>query len=109
MPESEAVARLGQHASGARLVDRRDQVCHAAAEHDGQIGDREVRAEQSRRPQYSRTDPATNPSRSAIAPVPYSCTAVQTAAQGGVHDLLLVLIAALVVLAGLGSPDRPET
>lgn len=34
---------------------------------------------------------------------------VQTAVQGGVHNLLLVLIAALVVLAGLGSPDRPET
>ena len=52
MTEPEAVAGLGQHASGARLVDRRDQVRHAAAEHDGQVGDREVRAEQRRRPQY---------------------------------------------------------
>jgi hypothetical protein len=34
---------------------------------------------------------------------------VQTAAQGGLHNLLQVLIAALIVLAGLGTPDRPET
>ena len=52
VPEPEAVAGLGQHASGACLVHRRDQVRHAAAEHDRQIGDREVRAEQGRRPQH---------------------------------------------------------
>ena len=52
MPEPEAVAGLGQHASGARLVHRRDQVRHAASEHDRQIGDREIRAEQGRRPQH---------------------------------------------------------
>ena len=52
VPEPEAVAGLGQHASGACLVHRRDQVRHAAAEHDRQIGDREIRAEQGRRPQH---------------------------------------------------------
>ena len=52
MPEPETVAGLGQHASGACLVHRRDQVRHAASEHDRQIGDREIRAEQGRRPQH---------------------------------------------------------
>jgi hypothetical protein len=33
---------------------------------------------------------------------------VQAAAQGGVHDLLPVLVAALVMLAGLVLPKRPE-
>ena len=45
MPEPEAVARLGQHAGGTRLVNRRDQVRHAATQHDRQVGDREIRAE----------------------------------------------------------------
>jgi len=52
MPEPQAVAGLGQHADRARLVDRRDQVRHAAAQHDGQIGDGEFHPEQGRRPQY---------------------------------------------------------
>ncbi len=51
MPEPQAVAGSGQHAHGTRLVHRRDQVGNAAAQHGGQIGDREVRAEQGRRPQ----------------------------------------------------------
>ena len=52
MPEPEAVAGLGQHAGGTCLVHRRDQVRHAAAQHDRQIGDREIHAQQGRRPQY---------------------------------------------------------
>ena len=52
MPEPEAVPGLGQHAGRARLVHRRDQVRHAAAQHDRQVGDREIHAEQGRRPQH---------------------------------------------------------
>ena len=51
MAEPQAVAGLGQYADRACLVHRGDQVRHAPAEHDGQIGDREVRAEQGRRAQ----------------------------------------------------------
>ena len=51
MPEAQAVGGLGQHADGTCLVHRRHQVRHVTAQHDGQIGDREVRAEQGRRPQ----------------------------------------------------------
>ena len=52
MPEPEPAAGLGQHAGGACLVHRRDQVRHAAAQHDAQITDREIRAEQGRGPQH---------------------------------------------------------
>jgi len=52
MPEPQAVAGLGQHAHGTCLVDRRDQVRHATPKHDRQIRDREIRAEQGRRPQH---------------------------------------------------------
>ena len=52
MPEPEAVAGLGQHARRACLVDRRDQVRHAAAQHDRQVRHGEIHAEQGRRPQY---------------------------------------------------------
>lgn len=34
---------------------------------------------------------------------------VQTDVHGDVHELLQVLVAALVVLAGLTPPNRPET
>jgi hypothetical protein len=50
VPEPEALACLGQHTRGACLVHRRDQVRHAASEHNRQIGDGEIRAEQGRRP-----------------------------------------------------------
>jgi len=36
----------------AHLVDRRDQVRHAAPQHNRRIRDREIRAEQGRRPQH---------------------------------------------------------
>ena len=49
MPEPEAGAGLGQHPGGTRLLHRRDQVRHAAAQHDRQIGDRELHPEQRRR------------------------------------------------------------
>ncbi len=52
MAEPEAVAGLGQHACGARLVHRRDQVGDAAAQHDRQIPHRELDAEQGGRPQH---------------------------------------------------------
>ena len=52
MPEPEAAAGLGQHADGTRLVHRRDQVRHAAAQYDRQIGDREIHPEQGRGPQH---------------------------------------------------------
>ena len=52
MPEPEARGRTRPARRGARLVHRRDQVRHAASEHDRQVGDREVRAEQGRRPQH---------------------------------------------------------
>ena len=52
MPESEAIAGFGQHAGGTRLVNRRDQVRHAAAQHDRQIRNRELHAQQGRRPQH---------------------------------------------------------
>jgi hypothetical protein len=34
---------------------------------------------------------------------------VQVTAQGSTHDLLPVLIAVLVLLAGVSRPDKPET
>ena len=52
MTERQAVAGFGQHSDGTCLVHRRDQVRYASAQHDGQIGDREVRAEQGRRLQH---------------------------------------------------------
>jgi hypothetical protein len=52
MPEPEALTGCGQHAHGTRLVHRRDQVGHAPAQDGGQIGNREVDAEQGRGPQY---------------------------------------------------------
>ena len=52
MPEPQAGAGLGQHAGGARLVHRRDQVRHAAAQHDRQVMTGEIHAEQGRRPQH---------------------------------------------------------
>ena len=52
MPEPEGVAGLGQHARGAGVVDGRDQVCHAAAQHDRQVRHGKVHAQQGRRPQY---------------------------------------------------------
>ena len=48
MPESEAAAGLGQHADGACLVYGRDQVSNTAVQHDRQVRDREVHAEQGR-------------------------------------------------------------
>jgi hypothetical protein len=51
MPEPQAATGFGQHADGTCLADHRDQVRHAAPKHDGQIRDREFRAEQGRRPQ----------------------------------------------------------
>ena len=51
VPEPEAPAGLGQHADGTCFVHCRDQVGHAAIQHDRQIRDREIRAEQRRRPQ----------------------------------------------------------
>ena len=68
----------------------------------------------NRLPSMPGRDPAPNsPSGAKLVLVALSFTVilieVQTAVQGGVHNLLPVLIAALVVLAGLGSPDRPET
>ena len=48
MPEPEAGAGLGQHPGGTRLVHRRDQLGHAAAQHDRQVGDRELHPEQRR-------------------------------------------------------------
>jgi hypothetical protein len=52
MPESQAMTRLGQHAGLNRLVDRREQVRHAAVQHDRKIRNREVHAQQGRRPQH---------------------------------------------------------
>ena len=44
--ERQAVDGIGQHAGRAGLVERRHQVGHGPAEHGGQIGDRELHAEQ---------------------------------------------------------------
>ena len=54
MPEGQADAAggVGEHAGGAGLVQGRDQVGHAAAEHGGQVGERELDAEQRRRAQH---------------------------------------------------------
>ena len=52
MPEPEPVTGLGQHAGGAGLVHRREQVGRAPAQDDGQVRDSEIHAEQGRRPQY---------------------------------------------------------
>ena len=52
MPEPEAAAGLGQHAGRAGLVHGRDQVGHAAAQHDRQVRHGEVHAQQGRRPQH---------------------------------------------------------
>ena len=52
VPEAKAVTRFGEHARDARLVDSREQVRQAAAEHDRQVGDLEVHAEQRRSPQH---------------------------------------------------------
>ena len=51
MTEPETGAEFRQHTGSTGLLNRRDQVRHAAAEHDRQVGDREIRAEQGRRAQ----------------------------------------------------------
>ena len=48
MPEPQPAAGLGQHAGRAGLIHRRDQVGHAPAQHDGQIGDGELHTQQGR-------------------------------------------------------------
>jgi hypothetical protein len=52
MPEPEVGAGLGQYAGGTRLFHRRDQVRHAAVQHDRQVMNREIHAEQGGRAQY---------------------------------------------------------
>ena len=52
MPESQAVAEFGEHAGRARLVHGGDQVRHATAQHDREVGHGEVDPEQGRRPQH---------------------------------------------------------
>ena len=65
VPEPQAVPGLGRHTDGARLVHRREQVRDALAQDRGQVSNREVRAEQGRRPQYlaDRTGHETEPVR----------------------------------------------
>jgi hypothetical protein len=48
MPEPKTTVRFGQNASGTCLINRWEQVRHGAAEHEHQIRDGEVSAEQSR-------------------------------------------------------------
>ena len=51
MPEPETLAGFGQHTGRERLVKNPDQIRDAAAQDDRQIRDREVHAQQGRRPQ----------------------------------------------------------
>jgi hypothetical protein len=67
MPEPQAVAGLGQHADGTCLVNRRDQVRHAAAEHDRQVRTAKSTPSRAAARSTSRTGPATKPRRSAMA------------------------------------------
>ena len=52
MPEPKTTVRFSQNASGTCLINRREQARHGAAEHEHQISDGEVSAEQSRRLQH---------------------------------------------------------
>ena len=67
MPEREAVARIGQHASRACLGNGRNQVGHAATEDGRQIRHGKVDAEQRRCAQHLAHRADTKPRRSAMA------------------------------------------
>jgi hypothetical protein len=92
-----------------RLVDRgqRSPKAHTLGRAHLQVNTHK------RQPSTSGRDPVPD-SPSVLRPVLLALSfttiliEVQASAQGGVHDLLEVLIAALIVLAGLVPPGRPE-